>query len=259
MAMPLNRMAAERGMRLERVSEAERQQVRQQVAQLHQLREQRVQQEREGARARSAGGAAASRPRPMNLPHSPIAAHPAAAHATAAHAAAAQHAAPHGAEAAHAGAAHAAGARSEAARQGQAAHATGAAGRQGATSRTAPRAGAAARRPAPRETPRSAATQRGRADPPKRKNAGDPNNEYVSRATAMSCACREPFPPGAARGACGQQVVPADGGRSVCNLSRIVSPGRPGSAAEAANHTVTAVAISRPARSPTRKEEASGC
>jgi hypothetical protein len=34
------------------------------------------------------------------------------------------------------------------------------------------------------------------ADPLKRKNAGDPNNKYVSRATAMSCACREPFPPG---------------------------------------------------------------
>ncbi len=41
MAMPLNRLAAERGMRLERVSEAERQRVRQQVAQLHQFREQR--------------------------------------------------------------------------------------------------------------------------------------------------------------------------------------------------------------------------
>jgi hypothetical protein len=60
-----------------RVTEAERQQLHQQVAQLHQFREQRLQQEREGARARAAGGAAASRPRPMNLPHSPIAARPA--------------------------------------------------------------------------------------------------------------------------------------------------------------------------------------
>ena len=62
MARPLNRMAAERGMRLERVSEAERRQVHRRVAQLHQLREQRVQQERERARARAAGGRSA-RPR----------------------------------------------------------------------------------------------------------------------------------------------------------------------------------------------------
>jgi WXXGXW repeat (2 copies) len=154
--MPLSRMAAERGMRLERVSEVERQQVRRQVAQLHQLREQRVQQEREGARARAAGGAAA-RPRPMNLAHSPIAAR-AAAHQEAAHA-----------EAAHAEAAHSAAARSEAARRLQAerqpARATGAAARQGAMSRTAPRGGAAARRPAPRETSRSANSERGRARP----------------------------------------------------------------------------------------------
>ena len=72
MAMRLDRLAAERGMRLEHVSEAERQLVRQKVAQLHQLREQRVAQEREGARERAAAGAAA-RPRPMNLAHSPIA------------------------------------------------------------------------------------------------------------------------------------------------------------------------------------------
>jgi hypothetical protein len=166
--MPLNRLAAERGMRLERVSEAERQRVRQQVAQVHQLREQRAQQEREGARARLAGGAAASRPRPMNLPHSPIAAHPAAAaHAAAentaaAHAAAAQHALTHAASAEHAPAAHDATARSQPGRQAQASHAAGAEGRQGAMSRSAPRAGTAARRPAPRETPRSAASQRGR-------------------------------------------------------------------------------------------------
>ena len=62
-----------------KVEEAERQQLHQQVAALHQFREQRLQQEREGARARAAGGAAAARPRPMNLPHSPIASHPAQA------------------------------------------------------------------------------------------------------------------------------------------------------------------------------------
>ena len=161
-AMPLNRMAAERGMRLERVSEAERQQVRHQVAQLHQMREQRVQQEREGARARAAGGAAAARPRPMNLPHSPIAARP-AAHQEAARAEA------HRAEAAHGEAAHSAAPRSEAARrlqaQRQPTRAAGAEGHQGAMSRTAPRGGARARRPAPRETPRSANSERGRARP----------------------------------------------------------------------------------------------
>ena len=58
-----------------RVNEAERQQLRQQVAQVHQFREQRLHQEREAAR-----GGLAARPRPMNLPHSPIAAHHPAAH-----------------------------------------------------------------------------------------------------------------------------------------------------------------------------------
>jgi len=81
MAMPLSKLAADpvagKGLRLVRVNEAERQQLHQQVAQMHQFREQRLQQEREGARARAAGGAAAARPRPMNLPHSPIAARPA--------------------------------------------------------------------------------------------------------------------------------------------------------------------------------------
>jgi WXXGXW repeat (2 copies) len=162
MAMPLNRLAAERGMRLEHVSEAERQLVRQKVAQLHNLRDQRVAREREGARARAAGGAAA-RPRPMNLPHSPIAAHP-AARAAATHAAAAQHA-----EAQRAAAAHAAASRAEATHaseaQRQAAHSAGAERREGATSRTAPRAGTAARRGATRETPRSAASSRGRSRP----------------------------------------------------------------------------------------------
>ena len=80
LAMPLSKLAADpvagRGMRLVKVEEAERQQLHQQVAQLHQFREQRLQQEREGARALAAGGAAAARPRPMNLPHSPIASRP---------------------------------------------------------------------------------------------------------------------------------------------------------------------------------------
>jgi WXXGXW repeat (2 copies) len=77
MVMPLSKMTADRGMRLVKVEAAERQQLHQQVAQLHQYREQRLQQERQGARELAAGGAA--RPRPMNLPHSPIAARPARA------------------------------------------------------------------------------------------------------------------------------------------------------------------------------------
>jgi hypothetical protein len=86
MVMPLREMAAHpvagQALKLERVSEAERQQIRRQVAQLHEFREQRASQEREAAR-RGAG----NRPRPMNLPHSPIAAR-AAAHAAESHAAA---------------------------------------------------------------------------------------------------------------------------------------------------------------------------
>ena len=77
MAMPLSKMAADpvagRGMRLVQSRRGRATAIHQQVAQLHQFREQRLQQEREGARARAAGGAAAARPRPMNLPHSPIA------------------------------------------------------------------------------------------------------------------------------------------------------------------------------------------
>ena len=102
LAMPLSKMAADpvagRGMRLVKVEEAEQQQLRQQVAQLHQFREQRLQQERQGARERAAG--AAPRPRPMNLPHSPIAsrpAHPGGAQADVAHRAGDAHpAATHG-------------------------------------------------------------------------------------------------------------------------------------------------------------------
>jgi hypothetical protein len=89
LAMPLSKLAASGGgMRLVKVEEAERQQIRRQVAQLHQFREQRLQQEREGARERAAGGG--NRPRPMNLPHSPVAAHP--AHASGARADVAHHA-----------------------------------------------------------------------------------------------------------------------------------------------------------------------
>ena len=91
MAMPLEKMASMKGMRMVKVEEAERRQLHQQAAELHQFREQRLQQEREGARARAAGGAAAARPRPMNLPHSPIASHP--AQAAMAHRAAEDHAA----------------------------------------------------------------------------------------------------------------------------------------------------------------------
>jgi WXXGXW repeat (2 copies) len=83
LAMPLNRMAADpvagKGMRLVQVHEAEREQIRRQAAQLHEFREQRLQTEREGARAKAAGGAAAARPRPMNLPHSPVGSHRAGA------------------------------------------------------------------------------------------------------------------------------------------------------------------------------------
>jgi hypothetical protein len=78
-AMPLHRLAADpiagRNLRLVRVNEAERQQLRQQAAQLHEFREQRVQQERAAAR-----GGPGSGPRTLSLPHSPIAAHHPTAH-----------------------------------------------------------------------------------------------------------------------------------------------------------------------------------
>ncbi len=133
-------------MRLERVSAAERQQLHQQVAQLHQFREQRLQQEREGARARAAGGAAARRPRPMNLPHSPIAArpapHPAGSHAEVARRSEDVHASP---------------ARSEAARRSTT---------SGQPSRATPGEGNAAHRPAAgaagsRAQPRTATSRSG--------------------------------------------------------------------------------------------------
>ncbi len=68
-AMPLNRLAAERGMRMERVSQVERQQLHRQVTAMHEFREQRVKQEREGARRRRGGSrrdaAAADEPAPF--------------------------------------------------------------------------------------------------------------------------------------------------------------------------------------------------
>jgi hypothetical protein len=93
MAMPLSKLAADpvagRGLRLERVSAAEQHQLRQHIAEVHQFREQRLQQEREGAKARADGGAAMTRPRPIKLPRSPIAArpvaHPAGSHTAVAH------------------------------------------------------------------------------------------------------------------------------------------------------------------------------
>jgi hypothetical protein len=122
LAVPLDRLAAHpgAGVRLQRVSAAERQQLRQQVAALHQFREQRASQERLAARERAAGGAAANRPHPMNLPHSPIAARP-AAHAAATHAAATQRAEDHRAEAQHAEAARAGGVQRAEARRPEAA------------------------------------------------------------------------------------------------------------------------------------------
>jgi hypothetical protein len=83
MGVPLGKLASDpagRGMQLVRVEEAERHQIVRQAAQLHEFRQERLKQEREGARQRAAEGAAA-RPRPMALPHSPVAAHPAAPHA----------------------------------------------------------------------------------------------------------------------------------------------------------------------------------
>jgi hypothetical protein len=76
-AMPVHRLAADpiagRNLKLVRVNESERQQWHQRAQQLHEVRAERLQQERAAAR-----GGVASRPRTMNLPHSPIASHPTA-------------------------------------------------------------------------------------------------------------------------------------------------------------------------------------
>jgi hypothetical protein len=77
MAMPLHKLAADpiagKNLRLERVAEAERRTIQRQATELHQLREQRAQLERQVARS-----GPANRPRTVSLPHSPVAAHPVA-------------------------------------------------------------------------------------------------------------------------------------------------------------------------------------
>jgi hypothetical protein len=148
MGMSLNRLAADpiagRNLRMVRVSEAERQQLRQKVAQLHQVREQRQHQEREAARS-----GMANRPRTMSLPHSPIAAHPA------------------GARGARAAVAH----RDEAERgssgerEAREARPAAEAGRRGAPAGRNVGAANAARRPTTRQPTRPAPTQRGRTRP----------------------------------------------------------------------------------------------
>jgi hypothetical protein len=165
-AMPLDKLAAHpgSGMRFERVSVAERQQLRQQVAQLHQFREQRASQERLVARERAAGGAAANRPRPMNLPHSPIAARP-AARAAESHAAANARAEDHRAAAVHAEAAQRAEARRPEANRAAGAQRPEAQGRgmNGANARQAqsrPNQPSAARRPPARTTSAQPRTNR---------------------------------------------------------------------------------------------------
>jgi hypothetical protein len=77
MAMPLRQLAADpiagKNLRLERVAEAERRTIQRQATELHQLRQERAQLERRVAQA-----GPANRPRTVNLPHSPVAAHPVA-------------------------------------------------------------------------------------------------------------------------------------------------------------------------------------
>jgi hypothetical protein len=124
MGMSLDRLAADpiagRNLRMVRVSEAERQQLRRQVAQLHEAREQRANQEREAAR-----GGMPNRPRSVSMAHSPIgshagphpsAGHPAAGH-TAEHAGGARAAVAHRAEEERASARGSEASRAEAARR----------------------------------------------------------------------------------------------------------------------------------------------
>ncbi len=137
----------------------------------------------------------------MNLPHSPIAAHPAAAaHVAAAHAAAAQHALTRAAAAEHAPAAHEAAARSETGRQAQGSHATRAEGRQAATSRTAPRAGRL--RVAPLLERRRGQQPRNAAGRLTRRNAAGLNDECVKHSRLMSQT----------------RAVPVGGGSSRCQI-----------------------------------------
>lgn len=74
MAMPMHQVAADRrtgqDLRLERVAAAERQQIRRQATELHQLREHRAQGERQAA-----ASGPASRPRTAELRRSPVGAH----------------------------------------------------------------------------------------------------------------------------------------------------------------------------------------
>ena len=76
-AMPLRELAADRiagrNLRLEHVAEAERRQIQRQATELHQVRQQRAQLERQVA-----AGRPATRPDGGSAPHSPVASHPAA-------------------------------------------------------------------------------------------------------------------------------------------------------------------------------------
>ena len=161
--MPLNRLAAERGMRLERVSakpSGSNAPAGRAVAPVPRAAAATGTRRGTGAGGRRCGGV---RPRPMNLPHSPIAARPAA------HPAGSRAEVAHRPEEAHAAAAHSAVGKRAAATQ-QPSHTTP---REGSTARrpaqgaegtrSQPRAGAS--RSASREAPRSSASQRGRTRP----------------------------------------------------------------------------------------------
>ena len=171
MGMSLSRLAADpvagKNLRMVRVSEAERQQIRRQVTQLHQAREQRAHQEREAART-----GMPKRPRSVSMPHSPIAAHPAARAAghTGEHAGGARAAVAHRGEEERGSARGTEAARGEAGRhpEAEAARRPGmeAARNNGAEAARHP-AGEAARRPAARAArPAPAPAQRGRSTRP---------------------------------------------------------------------------------------------
>jgi hypothetical protein len=156
MAMPLRELAADRiagrNLRLEHVAAAERQQIVRQTAELHQMREQRAQLERQVAR-----DGPASRPRTASLPHSPVASHPAARPAG--------HPGGHpGAEGARAAVAHreAAAGEREAARGGERA---GAAEERRSMPGQRAEGAAAGRRPAARPQARPGPAPRGRERP----------------------------------------------------------------------------------------------
>jgi hypothetical protein len=160
-AMPLHRLAADpiagKSLRMVRVSEAERQQLRQQATRLHQVRDERLRQERTAARM-----GMANRPRTMNLPHSPIAAHPAARPAGHPGGYAAAH--PGGTAGAHSAVAHRdeAGRGSFGEREAREAHPAAEAERHGLPAGHSAGAANAARRPVTRQPTYPAPTQRGR-------------------------------------------------------------------------------------------------